>query len=350
MSLRADTTQLISGALVASLYPGHGVRGDAVPSTGTHAPSPIYNDLTLPADAAKEYRWGVVAAPATGVLTIYENGSFAYAPPDGTTSLTTGFTYRLWQDGADLGTAVVSIQIGDVALAAGLSSEIDTALALTGKQLRPVGLSSETDTSFALAARQIRVAGTSTEVDTALARTGNQIRAVGLATETDSALALAARVLAPAGMAIEVNHAFALTAAVPGAVGTAVEVDSAYAPAGKSILAAGLATEADSAFALTGRSILAVGLAGEIDTALALAAAVGGTALPVGLSVEVDTAYALSARTIRQVGMAAEVDRALVPSLSPPFVPRSSLQAALVVPPGDNAVFVPYENRTLHVQ
>lgn len=112
MSCRVDTAPLLAGACVVSLYAGHGVRGDQVPSTGTHGPSPIYNDLALPADAAKEYRWGIVTPPAVGTLVVYEDGSYAYTPPGGTVDLTATYTYRLWQDGADLGTATESIVIG----------------------------------------------------------------------------------------------------------------------------------------------------------------------------------------------------------------------------------------------
>ncbi|MBK9362993.1 MAG: hypothetical protein IPM99_18765 [Rubrivivax sp.] len=112
MSCRVDTAPLLAGACVVSLYAGHGVRGDAIPSTGTHGPSPLYNDLSLPADAAKEHRWGIVTPPATGALVVYEDGSYAYTPPGGTVDLTATYTYRLWQDGVDLGTASESIVIG----------------------------------------------------------------------------------------------------------------------------------------------------------------------------------------------------------------------------------------------
>lgn len=112
MSCRVDTTPLLAGACVVSLYPGHGVRGDAVPSTGTHGPSPVYNDLTLPGDAAKEYRWGITVPPASGTLLVYEDCSYAYTPPGSTVDLTVTYTYRLWQDGVDIGTAVETIVIG----------------------------------------------------------------------------------------------------------------------------------------------------------------------------------------------------------------------------------------------
>lgn len=111
MACRVDTAPLLSGACVVSAYTGHGVPGSAVPSTGTHGPSPIYNDLSLPADAAKEYRWAIVTPPASGSLVIYEDGSYAFTAPG---SGSYGYTYRLWEDGADKGTAAVSITVAAV--------------------------------------------------------------------------------------------------------------------------------------------------------------------------------------------------------------------------------------------
>lgn len=135
MSCRVDTAPLLAGACVVSLYAGHGVRGDQVPSTGTHGPSPIYNDLALPGDAAKEYRWAIVTPPASGSLVIYEDGSYAYTPPGGTVDLTASYTYRLWQDGTDLGTATESIVIG-----AGSGIALSPAALTTPSTLSPASI------------------------------------------------------------------------------------------------------------------------------------------------------------------------------------------------------------------
>lgn len=112
MSCRVDVAPLLPGACVVSLYAGHGVTGDQVPSTGTHGASPIYNDLVLPADAAKEYRWAIQTPPLVGALQAFEDGSYAYAPPGGTVDLTVSFIYRLWEDGIDRGTTTQIIVIG----------------------------------------------------------------------------------------------------------------------------------------------------------------------------------------------------------------------------------------------
>lgn len=108
MSCRVDTSPLIAGACVVG-NTGLGVLGSDVPSTGTHGPGYIYNDLSLPGDAGKEVR-GTIETPATGLTTFfaYEDSSFTASGPDGSYS----FVYRLYVDGADMGTATCSFTIG----------------------------------------------------------------------------------------------------------------------------------------------------------------------------------------------------------------------------------------------
>lgn len=111
MSLRIDTAELIAGAYVIG-ETGLGVLGSAVPSDGDHGASFLYNDLSLPADAGKEIRGLILSPPAAGTFYVWEDGSFTLTgAPDGVYS----FTYRLFVDGADLGTAVGTITIGSVA-------------------------------------------------------------------------------------------------------------------------------------------------------------------------------------------------------------------------------------------
>jgi hypothetical protein len=108
MSLRIDTAELISGAYVIG-DTGLGVLGSEVPSTGEHGPSYLYNDLSLPADNGVEIRGLIVTPPSAGTFFAFEDGSFSLvgAPDD-----TYTFTYRLFVDGVDLGTAEATIDIG----------------------------------------------------------------------------------------------------------------------------------------------------------------------------------------------------------------------------------------------
>jgi hypothetical protein len=109
MSLRIDPAELISGAYVIGDV-GLGVLGSAVPSTGEHGASYLYNDLDLPADADKEIRGLIVTPPSAGTFYAYEDGSFSFV---GAPSGTYTFVYRLYVDGADLGTATATIYLGD---------------------------------------------------------------------------------------------------------------------------------------------------------------------------------------------------------------------------------------------
>ena len=117
MSLRIDTAELISGAYVIG-ETGLGVLGSAVPSTGEHGPSYLYNDLSLPADNGKEIRGLIVTPPVAGVFYAWEDGSFSLvSAPDGVYT----FTYRLFVDGVDLGTAEATITIGGESSEASIS-------------------------------------------------------------------------------------------------------------------------------------------------------------------------------------------------------------------------------------
>jgi hypothetical protein len=63
----------------------------------------MYNDLTLPADANKEYSGFVVTPPGIGTFFAYEDGSFTY------TGASTSFVYKLREDGVDKGNQTVTI-------------------------------------------------------------------------------------------------------------------------------------------------------------------------------------------------------------------------------------------------
>lgn len=123
MSVRVDTSSLIAGACVVG-HRGLGVLGSvirATTATGTHGPGYLYNDLTG-ADDLKEIRGLIVTPPSAGTFTAFEDGSFTLVgAPDGSYS----FLYRLFADGADLGTASADITIGDfVAVTAAISGTV----------------------------------------------------------------------------------------------------------------------------------------------------------------------------------------------------------------------------------
>ena len=134
MSLRIDTTELISGAYVIG-ETGLGVLGSAVPSTGLYGPSYLYNDLSLPADASKEVRGLIVTPPSAGTFYAWEDGSFSLVgAPDGSYT----FVYRLYVAGVDLGTATDTITIGDASVLSGTATLGDITASGT---LAPAGTS-----------------------------------------------------------------------------------------------------------------------------------------------------------------------------------------------------------------
>jgi len=140
MSLRIDSTEWISGALLIG-ETGLGVLGSAIPSTGDSGGSYLYNDLSLPADNAKEICGRITTWPASGALTAYEDGSFSFIGADGSYS----FAYQLYVDGVATGApATVSLVVG----AATFVVTSDTA----ASYLLRTAATSDTSASYAIAA------------------------------------------------------------------------------------------------------------------------------------------------------------------------------------------------------
>lgn len=90
-------------------FGGLGVRGDGVPSDGVDGPSPIYAGLSLPAEAANEFRIVLLTTPTVGDLFIYEDTSFSFTGPDGVHT----WTYAAYKDGVLYGTGTVTLVIGE---------------------------------------------------------------------------------------------------------------------------------------------------------------------------------------------------------------------------------------------
>jgi hypothetical protein len=124
MSVRVDTSSLIVGACVVGNR-GLGVTGAiirATTGTGGNGPGYLYNDWTS-GDDAKEFRGLIVTPPASGVFFAYEDGSFDLT---GAVDGVHNFVYRLFIDGADLGTATASITVGSAAIGSASVTVIDS--------------------------------------------------------------------------------------------------------------------------------------------------------------------------------------------------------------------------------
>src|SRR5574343_342108 len=120
-------SQLLTGAYHFGVG-GLGVRGDEVPSTGTHGAGYLYNDITLPGEAADEF-YGYITSPPVGLTTFfaYEDSSFSAAGPDGVYSC----TYAGYKNGASYGSATATFTIGATVLAVSDATHGHTADALT---------------------------------------------------------------------------------------------------------------------------------------------------------------------------------------------------------------------------
>lgn len=112
MSCRVSTTSLIPGACVVGNR-GLGVLGSVIRTTtnvGENGAGFLYNDLTI-ADDGREIYGLIITPPSSGTFTTYEDGSFELV---GASNGSHSFTYRLFSDGVDLGTATVTMTIGVV--------------------------------------------------------------------------------------------------------------------------------------------------------------------------------------------------------------------------------------------
>lgn len=106
MSWVSNPDSALSGGWLTSAYPGLGILGSAIPTTGDNGGSPVINDGI---SAGKEYRWALETPPASGTITLYEDLTFEFSgASDGIHSA----TYRLWEDGVDQGTATITLQVG----------------------------------------------------------------------------------------------------------------------------------------------------------------------------------------------------------------------------------------------
>lgn len=260
--------------------------------------------------------------------------------------------FKVLRNGVDFNTYSVTPRITVDKLndfATGVSTETDTALALSKLKIRATGVSTGTDSGLALGIAKLRAVSVSAETGTAIA--GSVVRVVaaglsaetgtalapdvsiiggthelptGLSAETDAAIAPAALKIAASGVSGETGSALALTVTKRVSVGVASETDVATARGWLSMRA----TETDSTFALAALKIAAVGSSPETDAALSLAAqklistgradetgssvALGvARVVAPGISPGTDAAFALSVTKIATVRGAEETDTAL---------------------------------------
>lgn len=108
MSWLSSSTELVSNGWLSSQYPGLGILGSAIPTTGDNGGSPATNDNLSP---SREYFWRLVTPPNSGVLTLNEDLSYSFVgAADGVRT----WEYGLYEDGLPQGTAIVSDSFGAI--------------------------------------------------------------------------------------------------------------------------------------------------------------------------------------------------------------------------------------------
>lgn len=219
MSIRVDTSSLIPGAIVCGNR-GLGVIGSAIPSDGDHGAGYAYNDLSLPADANKEIRGEILTVPSSGNFFAYEDTSFEL---DGAADGTYTFSYRLYVDGADLGTATATIVVGVVNGAATASI---TAIGMTSPTATAAGTSGVVDGSASASLSSISLlAPSATAAATSNATAFVLLAPLGLAAPSATALGTASgdavAVASLHNISLSAPTAFATGSAVVDAIATA---------------------------------------------------------------------------------------------------------------------------------
>lgn len=108
---------LISGKTIFGVN-SLGVLGSTVPSTGTHGPSAIYPELTLPGDNSTEVRFLITSVPSGSTIVMDEDGGFiASGLTDGVHSLVGNFYKR----GVLQGSVTHTFTIGSVSTPTGIA-------------------------------------------------------------------------------------------------------------------------------------------------------------------------------------------------------------------------------------
>lgn len=111
MKQRVASSHLWPGKQVVSRWPGLGIPGSEIPTTGDSGGSPLANDGI---NADDEYRLELLTPPSAGTLTFFPDTSLNFVGPDGAYT----FTYEGFENGVSYGSIEDPLNIGTVADAA----------------------------------------------------------------------------------------------------------------------------------------------------------------------------------------------------------------------------------------
>lgn len=123
MSHVVSASAPIASAHTVKLYPGFGILGADISTTGDSGGSPLAND-TL--DPAGEYYWRVETPPSSGTVTIYPDATFTHTgAADGVWT----WQYRAFKTGVDQGVATVTDTFGAAAISLVIASALHAHIA-----------------------------------------------------------------------------------------------------------------------------------------------------------------------------------------------------------------------------
>lgn len=198
----------------------------------------------------------------------------------------------------------------------GLSSEADSAFAISRAKLKSVGLSSESDSAFLIARNKLIAAGLSLESDSAFSIAFSKLLSVGLTIENDSSLNIARSKVMSIGIANETDSALAVTIvnAIIVAISQAIESDSAFSISRSKFRSIGIGNEIDDALSVFRSKIKSVGISNELDTAF-LVAVSNAIIVSISQAIESDSALSVIRSKNRAVMLSIESNLALAISV-----------------------------------
>lgn len=128
--IRIDSTQLISGKTIVSLYAGHGIQAQNIPSTGTNGAGYLYNDIAAQGAASTdEMRGEILTYPSSGTFSVNEDSSFSFT---GASAGTYTATYRGFKNGVSYGDYTITLTIGSTPFSGNIQKQ---ALIVSSKTL-----------------------------------------------------------------------------------------------------------------------------------------------------------------------------------------------------------------------
>lgn len=109
MTWLSDSTELVSSGWLSSAYPGFGITGAAIPTSGSDGPPILANDVNLPAENNDEFRIVLTQTPAgLTSFVLNEDSSFSATGPAGTYS----GTVEAFKNGVSFGFEGFTINLG----------------------------------------------------------------------------------------------------------------------------------------------------------------------------------------------------------------------------------------------